>query len=143
MTAINEHGHDPESYVHAYYRREAYKAAYGYAISPMNGKRMWPFTPDGPILPPLYKRKPGRPKKLRRRGPHEDDEEGTRPNPRHRCGRCGVLGHNVRSCTNPPLAPQPPPETPEAPQPPPEAPQAPHPPSEVVQEPTVSYSDKI
>ncbi|XP_057439987.1 uncharacterized protein LOC130731782 isoform X2 [Lotus japonicus] len=88
------------TYGHAI-RRDAYKATYDHAISPINGKRMWPYTPDAPILPPVYKRKAGRPKKLRRREPHEDDpEEGARPVPVHRCGRCGGTSHNVKTCPN-------------------------------------------
>lgn len=102
VAAISHNMQQPVNFVHSYYRRDAYKATYGHAISPINGKRMWPYTPDAPILPPVYKRKAGRPKKLRRREPHEDDpEEGARPVPVHRCGRCGGTGHNVRTCPNP------------------------------------------
>jgi hypothetical protein len=65
---------------------------------------MWPKPPDGvveeKILPPLYKRGPGRPKKLRIR---EFDEEGVRK-PRkgkYHCTTCGETGHNTGSCKKP------------------------------------------
>ncbi|WJX14328.1 hypothetical protein P8452_04608 [Trifolium repens] len=85
-------------------RREKYAACYGYAISAINGVDMWPKPPDGvveeKILPPLYKRGPGRPKKLRIR---EFDEDGVRK-PRkgkYHCTTCGEPGHNTGSCKKP------------------------------------------
>lgn len=94
--------HNPEDYVHRYYKRDAYIATYAHGISPINGQKLWEPTEDPTILPPLYKRGPGRPKKLRRRDPHEDTEERlNRGVARHRCSRCGQFGHNLRSCRNP------------------------------------------
>ncbi|GAU34421.1 hypothetical protein TSUD_393740 [Trifolium subterraneum] len=64
---------------------------------------MWPKPPDGVeenILPPLYKKGPGRPRKLRIR---EFDDAGVRK-PRkgkYHCTTCGHLGHNAGSCKLP------------------------------------------
>ncbi|CAL5183759.1 unnamed protein product [Lathyrus oleraceus] len=49
------------------------------------------------MLPPSYKRGPGRPKKLRRREPDEDPDKVTTQTS-YCCTRCIVHGHNVRSC---------------------------------------------
>ncbi|GAU28546.1 hypothetical protein TSUD_268850 [Trifolium subterraneum] len=78
-------------------------ACYGFAISAINGVDMWPKPLDGVeenILPPLYKKGPGRPRKLRIR---EFDEAGVRK-PRkgkYHCTTCGHPGHNAGSCKLP------------------------------------------
>ncbi|WJX63126.1 hypothetical protein P8452_48048 [Trifolium repens] len=64
---------------------------------------MWPDIEYEEMLPPVYKRTPGRPKKLRRRGADEP-----RPGkwsrrihgggPTNRCTTCNQEGHNAKSC---------------------------------------------
>ncbi|XP_058776090.1 uncharacterized protein LOC131650394 [Vicia villosa] len=54
----------PEDYVDNWYSREKYGEAYSVAISPINGMDMWPPVEADDLLPPLYKKGPGRPKKL-------------------------------------------------------------------------------
>lgn len=60
---------------------------------------MWLVVDVEEMLPPTYKRGPGRPKKLRRR---EADEETAgkykRQCTRYICTKCGEAGHNHRSC---------------------------------------------
>ncbi|GAU39191.1 hypothetical protein TSUD_270350 [Trifolium subterraneum] len=103
VTAISYQGKDPLDYVDDCYSREKYAACYGFAISAINGVDMWPKPPDGVeenILPPLYKKGPGRPRKLRIR---EFDEAGVRK-PRkgkYHCTTCGDHGHNAGSCKLP------------------------------------------
>ncbi|XP_057440244.1 uncharacterized protein LOC130732149 [Lotus japonicus] len=65
---------------------------------------MWEPTNDPDILPPLFKRRHGRPKKLRRRDPYEDtkQEHLNKGVARHMCSRCGQHGHNRRRCSLPP-----------------------------------------
>jgi hypothetical protein len=99
VSAICYGGKNPIDYVHEYYLREKYAACYGFAISAINGVDMWPEPADGveEIQPPMYKRPPGRPKKLRIR---QFDENGVRK-PRRgkkRCTKCGIAGHTVMSC---------------------------------------------
>jgi hypothetical protein len=61
-----------------------------------------PKTNDPVILPPEYKRGPGRPKKLRRREPDEANQpRWRRTNTTHRCNRCLEYGHNARTCKLP------------------------------------------
>ncbi len=103
VTAISYQGKEPLDYVDDCYSREKYAACYGFAISAINGVDMWPKPPDGVeenILPPLYKKGPGRPRKLRIR---EFDEAGVRK-PRkgkYHCTTCGHPGHNAGSCKLP------------------------------------------
>jgi hypothetical protein len=67
-----------------------------------NGRNRWPKTDDPDILPPQYKRGPGRPKKMRRRDPDEADPlRWTRSNTTHQCQRCLEYGHNARTCKLP------------------------------------------
>jgi len=102
VAAITKAVEDPVNYVHSYYNKQTYMRCYDHGISPINGKNMWPKTNDPDILPPQYKRGPGRPKKLRRREP--DDGNGPRwrrSYTTHRCNKCFAYGHNSRTCKLP------------------------------------------
>lgn len=61
----------------------------------------WPHIEGIAIRPPTFKRGIGRPRKSRRR--QADEPRPThvaRGGKRSKCGKCGQLGHNIRSCTN-------------------------------------------
>jgi hypothetical protein len=72
---------------------------------------MWPDIEYEEMLPPVYKRTPGRPKKLRRRGADEP-----RPGkwsrrirgggPTNRCTTCNQEGHNAKSCKSDTIDPE-------------------------------------
>lgn len=106
VAAICMKGDDPAMYVSRYYNRVCYEACYDQIISPINGQNKWPKTDLPEVLPPQYKRGPGRPKKLRRREPDEDTSKKgkwSRTNTSNRCKRCLQYGHNTRTCKNPPV----------------------------------------
>jgi hypothetical protein len=84
----------PANFVDDYYTRDAYEKCYSYSITPINGEDMWPDVETEEMLPPSYKRGPGRPKKLRRRGA---DEESYRSRI-YKCTICGDPSHNRRGC---------------------------------------------
>jgi zinc finger SWIM domain-containing protein 3 len=95
---------EPEDYVHQYYSLEMYKKAYAPLIYPMLSEEQWVYIVRHDILEsPRPRVAPGRPRKLRRRGP---DESRDSKNPdrmwkfgaRMRCSKCRVLGHNKRAC---------------------------------------------
>ncbi|CAI8614038.1 unnamed protein product [Vicia faba] len=65
----------PELYVDSCYMKEAYKTCYENNVSPINGMNMWPNVDVEDMLPPQYKKGPGRPKKSRFR---KHDETGSR-----------------------------------------------------------------
>ncbi|WOL16917.1 hypothetical protein Cni_G25705 [Canna indica] len=90
-----------DQYVHEYYKRKTYMKSYELCIEPLTGKDTWPDVGDTPILPPHIKKMPGRPKKKRRREPHEDDSQTSRLSKRGSimtCQRCFQKGHNKRTC---------------------------------------------
>ena len=103
IAAIQDRGHEPEEYVHDCYKREAYVRAYHPLIQPINGQKMWPKSGFTPVLPPIGRRQPGRPKKLRNKGP----EEYINPEKPHKlrkvgqeilCSNCGKTGHSSCVC---------------------------------------------
>ncbi|CAK8578634.1 unnamed protein product [Lathyrus sativus] len=72
---------------------------YSFSLSHINGQDMWPKVDTEEILSPTYNRGPGRSKKLIRREPDEDPNK-VRSETNYCCIRCGVHGHNARSCTS-------------------------------------------
>lgn len=91
---------DPEEFVDSCYSRATYEMCYSHGVSPINGEGMWPEVDCEQMLPPQYKRGPGRPKKLRRREVDEDPNASKlkRANTKYRCTRCDQYGHNNRGC---------------------------------------------
>ncbi|XP_074292112.1 uncharacterized protein LOC141618962 [Silene latifolia] len=63
-----------EDYVHPMYKREAYLRSYNYSIAPRPRERHWPKV-EQPMIPPPIKIGPGRPRRKRRRDPHEDPKK--------------------------------------------------------------------
>lgn len=101
VAAITMKGDDPSLYVHRYYTKVCYQDCYNQIISPINGQNKWPKTDYPEVLPPQFKRGPGRPKKLRRREPDEDRMENgkwSRSHTSSRCKKCLKYGHNKRTC---------------------------------------------
>jgi hypothetical protein len=95
---------EPKDYAHEYYSLEMYKKAYAPLIYPMPSEEQWVRAIGHDILePPRPRVAPGRPRKLRMRGPGESKDP---KNPdrmrkfgaRMRCSKCRVLGHNKRAC---------------------------------------------
>ncbi|XP_058749183.1 uncharacterized protein LOC131622170 [Vicia villosa] len=99
IAALSFRQQNPEDFVDSCYHRDKYAICYSFAISPINGEEMWPEVEADPIMPPMYKRGPGRPKKLRIR---ECGEEGARrrrlPGVSYRCTICDKFGHNAQTC---------------------------------------------
>ncbi|KAH7847923.1 hypothetical protein Vadar_031662 [Vaccinium darrowii] len=84
-----------------------YAKAYQQLIKPINGYKMWPKTDFTPVFPPNERRKLGRPKLKRTRDPEEylnpKDPKKLRRLGQNSvyCRRCGIHGHNKRTCTTP------------------------------------------
>ncbi|KAG5536640.1 hypothetical protein RHGRI_024159 [Rhododendron griersonianum] len=107
MAAMQERHQKPEVYIHACYTKATYMKAYQPLINPINGYKMWPKTGFTPVLPPSARKKVGRPRMKRIRGP----EEYLNPLYPHKmlkvgqnsvfCRRCGQHGHNRRTCSVP------------------------------------------
>ncbi|XP_073121042.1 uncharacterized protein [Henckelia pumila] len=115
MSAIYAQDLDHYNFVDDCYKLETYKMVYAHVIMPTNGRSEWKPTGMTPISPPSFGRSAGRPKKARRRetdepAPHKTKKRrakakgptnGTRIKRQQmtlRCRRCGVSGHNRRTC---------------------------------------------
>ncbi|XP_014495097.1 uncharacterized protein LOC106757029 [Vigna radiata var. radiata] len=100
VAAIHYKLENPEDYVHPYYKKEAYQTCYAPEIIPINGQQLWPRSETEPLLPPIYKTPPRRPKKLRRREADEyvSHSKLSKKNTGMKCSSCHAYGHSVRSC---------------------------------------------
>ncbi|KAH9612102.1 hypothetical protein KSS87_002582, partial [Heliosperma pusillum] len=98
---------DPEDFVHPAYSKEMYLKAYGTMIKALPGPKQWEHTEHPQPAPPAYRKMPGRPstKKMRKEvGENEERQLVKKRNTRKKCGNCGQLGHNKKSCKNPTVA---------------------------------------
>lgn len=99
------HKHDrPENYCNGWLTTGAYNATYEFYVQPTQSQEFWEATPYLKPVPPPMKRKPGRPKKCRRRDSTEATTAGgTRLRRTYtdiQCSRCGGVNHNTRGCMN-------------------------------------------
>lgn len=82
------------------YSVQAHKQAYGHNIMPVRNKAHWEKMDGVEVKPPVYERKVGRPRKSRRRQPHEL-EGGTKMSQhgvKIHCSHCKDSGHNKKGC---------------------------------------------
>ncbi|KAL5763814.1 hypothetical protein ACOSQ2_016408 [Xanthoceras sorbifolium] len=83
-------------YVHDYLKKPCYLKTYSHAMHPIPDEHLWPNVEFATVLPPLKRRRPGRPKLQRRRGLNEPQKV-----PRSsslKCSICHEVGHNSRTC---------------------------------------------
>ncbi|KAL3725982.1 hypothetical protein ACJRO7_030946 [Eucalyptus globulus] len=101
------------------FKKTVYEGCYQFALPTLNGKKMWPATSEEPLLPPPFRKLPGRPKKDRKRsnGEKKKDEKSKRVRkPRvtntdptkisksgitMKCSNCHGTGHNKATCPQP------------------------------------------
>ncbi|XP_050219968.1 uncharacterized protein LOC126670310 [Mercurialis annua] len=101
LVCINFMRYNVVDYVDDWYKKEKYKLAYEFCLQPINGCRMWPKVGGSSILPPPYRKMPGRPKKNRRRDPDEEPKKHprfARKGVAMTCSHCLSEGHNKRAC---------------------------------------------
>ncbi|KAH0640550.1 hypothetical protein KY285_037136 [Solanum tuberosum] len=85
---------DVHPYGSDYYKHDALTNTYALPIEPMPDKSDWialESVLEEVVLPPRYKKMPGRPRKKRKKNPDEKITTNTN------C--CGQEGHNRRTCT--------------------------------------------
>ncbi|KAL4284336.1 hypothetical protein GQ457_16G014780 [Hibiscus cannabinus] len=92
----------PEKYVDSCYSVSTQRAIYPHLISLVRGEKQW-ATNDTmePILPPMFRRPPGRPHKKRKREVDEAPPMTSKVSKRGImmfCNKCGGSGHNIRTC---------------------------------------------
>ncbi|KAL0345441.1 UNVERIFIED_CONTAM: hypothetical protein Sradi_4375400, partial [Sesamum radiatum] len=92
-----------EDYVDDCYKKSMYLKVYNDIIHIVPGVKDYIKTSFEPFKPPKIKKKRGRPKKLRRKGPNElESEKSTRKGLTHVCSKCHQVGHNKGTCKNQP-----------------------------------------
>ena len=97
-----------EEWVHPCYRLETWKKVYSFHVKPIRGPVHWPkCNVPTTLLPPKHQPQIGRPRKARRKSNTEKDisimKDGkiSRKHKTVTCDKCGVRGHNSRTCTGP------------------------------------------
>ena len=69
--------HSVEDYVDDFFKKDRYLNAYYYALVPLNGPSMWQEINENPVLPPPFRKMPGRPKVTRKKA-LEDNQNANR-----------------------------------------------------------------
>lgn len=94
----------PEDYCHGWLTLEAYNATYKFCVRPAEGQEYWePTDYIRPVPAPIRKR-PGRPKKARRKDANEEGTSSRRTKIKRayqtkHCSRCGLEGHTMNRCS--------------------------------------------
>ncbi|XP_074314875.1 uncharacterized protein LOC141651046 [Silene latifolia] len=101
IAAINNQRANYEDFVHEAYTKEKYMATYEHPIPPMPGIDQWERVDMVEPLPPPYRKLPGRPSLKKRRkeaGEKGSTDQQQKQGLQRRCGKCGEIGHNVKTC---------------------------------------------
>ncbi|XP_019226045.1 PREDICTED: uncharacterized protein LOC109207561 [Nicotiana attenuata] len=91
----------PEEYCSNYYKPNTVVMTYDVPVYPLPDRNDWNIlahAAEEVVLPPKWKRPPGRPKKKR----DKPLSELPQPKNQHSCSICGQGGHNKRTCRNAP-----------------------------------------
>ncbi|XP_075105019.1 uncharacterized protein LOC142179096 [Nicotiana tabacum] len=91
----------PEEYCSNYYKPNTVVMTYDVPVYPLPDRNDWNIpahVAEEVVLPPKWKRPPGRPKKKR----DKPLSELMQPKNQHSCSICGQGGHNKQTCINAP-----------------------------------------
>ncbi|GJS05332.1 hypothetical protein Tco_0321840 [Tanacetum coccineum] len=91
---------EPELGVSQFYSKNKWLEAYQHSIRPVPGSKLWKPVDFPKPLPPIKRKMPMRPKKVRIRHPTENDHEISRRRRVMQCHMCWEVGHNKITCTN-------------------------------------------
>ncbi|XP_031398388.1 uncharacterized protein LOC116208951 [Punica granatum] len=105
VCALLHKGVDPSEYVHSFYKKEMFLEAYGKVMEPVRDPKFWDrINMHEPPIPPILKKKKGRPKKLRKKTVLETTigndgvEQMSRKGTANTCSLCRQPWHNRRRC---------------------------------------------
>ncbi|KAK0598843.1 hypothetical protein LWI29_038544 [Acer saccharum] len=99
MACITRMRQNVEDYVHEYLKKPAYLKTYSNAIHAIPNESLWHEVEHRTVLPPLKRRRSGRPRLSRRRGVIEPAR--VKRSMGFRCSKCQEVGHNSRTCKAP------------------------------------------
>ena len=100
ISAIYKSKQHPEDFVHPFFKKEMYMAAYNPVIYPVPGPDCWTKTNTPDIEAPVFKTEIGRKQTKRRKGkfevpqPKQTSRMGTIT-----CSNCNLQGHRYTSCS--------------------------------------------
>ncbi|XP_019244570.1 PREDICTED: uncharacterized protein LOC109224444 [Nicotiana attenuata] len=101
LAALRHMNESYENYCSPYYTRESLLKTYEISVDPLPDESKWnvpQHIAEEVVMPPTRKRQPGRPQKQR----YKPYDEVNANKYKVSCGKCGVEGHNKRSCRNAP-----------------------------------------
>lgn len=101
ISAIYLMRHNPDDYVVECYLKKTYMMTCSNIIMLVNGMNLWSRSEEPPMLPPQYSSQHGRPRTKRIKDASEKANSGPklgRVQKSLKCGNCGVLGHNTKTC---------------------------------------------
>nr|ABA98502.1 transposon protein, putative, Mutator sub-class [Oryza sativa Japonica Group] len=89
-----------DEYIASCYSVKAFMSTYEHCLEPVEGIHSWPVSKRPKPAAPPYVKMPGRPKKERRREPHEKPKATrvSKVGTIIRCRRCKGIGHNKTTC---------------------------------------------
>ncbi|GKB45964.1 zinc finger, PMZ-type containing protein, partial [Tanacetum coccineum] len=94
---------DPANGVNPMYHKDAWQNTYAYSIKPVGGPSIWVRSELPPLMPPIRRKMPRRPKNKRKKHPTEDQGSSQRVSRVGRsmtCSNCWIKGHNKSGFTN-------------------------------------------
>ncbi|CAI9109067.1 OLC1v1008806C1 [Oldenlandia corymbosa var. corymbosa] len=89
-----------ESYCDSSLSKTNYLRTYNQTMLPVKDQSFWLEFASPQCLPPLTRRRSGRPTNKRKKSAHE---EPMKRSSRGKCGKCGEYGHNTRTCAGGPV----------------------------------------
>lgn len=111
VSAMTYTGLEAKMFTNVCYSIENYLKCYSNCIEPLNGPHLWAQTGLPHVLPPLYAKQPGQKQHKRRLEEGEKNKKaslnvelpskhklGKKYQVLVKCGNCGMVGHNRRSC---------------------------------------------
>ncbi|PNX87801.1 hypothetical protein L195_g043898 [Trifolium pratense] len=94
----------PEDFCHGWLTMGSYNATYEHFVRPTQGLEYWQKTPHVKHVPAPVRRRPGRPKKQRRKDASDAGPSNSTKMkwsyPVITCSRCGLEGHNINGCVS-------------------------------------------
>ncbi|KAI9156325.1 hypothetical protein LWI28_004375 [Acer negundo] len=103
MACITKTRDNVENYMDDYLKKAAYPKTYSNKIHAIPDENLWPEDQFETVLPPVKRRRAGRPRLSRKKGPNELMR--VQRSVGFRCGKCKEVGHNSRTCKkNPTIA---------------------------------------